>query len=201
MKILTVGYNYPGSELPAGDVPLIGFKPDSALLRDGKPFFLPNFSSEIAYQLCVVVRIGRLGKCIAPRFAHRYYSEVTLGIDWIARDMQTPLLKACWSQELCRSFDNSATIGTFVPLDELGGDVQSLPFRLCIDGVTVCEDSTSQMIHHVDETLSYVSQYMTVKMGDLLFTGAPPSGIGIAKIGEHYEGYLGDRKVLDCHVR
>lgn len=201
MKILAVGHNYPGFPASAADEPLLSLKPDSTLLRDGKPFFLPDFSQQVEYELSVVVRIDRLGKCIAPRFASRYYREVTLGIDWTARDLQARLLQQGWSWELSKAFDNSATLGTFVPLDELGGNVQSLPFRLCIDGCCVCQGDTSEMIHRVDDTLAYVSRFMTVKMGDLLFTGSPLSGIGPAAIGQHFEGYLGERLVLDFHVR
>lgn len=201
MKILTVGRNYPDCPFHIPEKPLIGFKPDSTLLRDGKPFFMPDFSEDIEYELSVVVRIDRLGKCIAPRFASRYYREVTLGIDWIDRDLQTKLVFKTWPWDLSNAFDNSAVIGSFVPLSELGGDVQALPFRLYIDGRCVCEGNTSEMIHRVDDTLAYVSRFMTLKMGDLLFTGSPKSGIGPGDIDQHFEGYIGERKVLDFHVR
>ena len=199
MKIIIVGNNYAERPELRTDTPLISFKPDSALVRDGKPFFLPDFSTRIEYELSVVVRVDRLGKCISPKFAHRYYQEVTVGIDWTARDLQEQLQQQGWSWELSKCFDNSAALGEFVPLSEVGGDIQHLPFRLDIDGQTVLQGDTAQMNHRVDDTLAYISRYMTLKMGDLLYTGSPSAGS--ATIGQHLEGYLAGRKLLDFHVR
>ena len=199
MKIIIVGNNYAERPELRTDTPLISFKPDSALVRDGKPFFLPDFSTRIEYELSVVVRVARLGKCISPKFAHRYYQEVTVGIDWTARDLQEQLQQQGWSWELSKCFDNSAALGEFVPLSEVGGDIQHLPFRLDIDGQTVLQGDTAQMNHRVDDTLAYISRYMTLKMGDLLYTGSPSAGS--ATIGQHLEGYLSGRKLLDFHVR
>ncbi len=117
--------------------PVIFLKPDSAILKDGKPFFIPDFSNEVHYETEVVVRICRLGKNIAPRFAHRYYDAVTVGIDFTARDLQRKFREAGNPWELCKGFDNSAAIGTFVPLEQAGGDVQRLDFHLTIDGKEV----------------------------------------------------------------
>lgn len=199
MKIIIVGNNYAERPELRTDTPLISFKPDSALVRDGKPFFLPDFSTRIEYELSVVVRVDRLGKCISPKFAHRYYQEVTVGIDWTARDLQEQLQQQGWSWELSKCFDNSAALGEFVPLSEVGGDIQHLPFRLDIDGQTVLQGDTAQMNHRIDDTLAYISRYMTLKMGDLLYTGSPSAGS--ATIGQHLEGYLAGRKLLDFHVR
>ena len=199
MKIIIVGNNYAERPELRTDTPLISFKPDSALVRDGKPFFLPDFSTRIEYELSVVVRVDRLGKCISPKFAHRYYQEVTVGIDWTARDLQEQLQQQGWSWELSKCFDNSAALGEFVPLAEVGGDIQHLPFRLDIDGQTVLQGDTAQMNHRVDDTLAYISRFMTLKMGDLLYTGSPSAGS--ATIGQHLEGYLAGRKLLDFHVR
>lgn len=199
MKIIIVGNNYAERPELRTDTPLISFKPDSALVRDGKPFFLPDFSTRIEYELSVVVRVDRLGKCISPKFAHRYYQEVTVGIDWTARDLQEQLQQQGWSWELSKCFDNSAALGEFVPLSEVGGDIQHLPFRLDIDGQTVLQGDTAQMNHRVDDTLAYISRFMTLKMGDLLYTGSPSAGS--ATIGQHLEGYLAGRKLLDFHVR
>lgn len=199
MKIIIVGNNYAERPELRTDTPLISFKPDSALVRDGKPFFLPDFSTRIEYEFSVVVRVDRLGKCISPKFAHRYYQEVTVGIDWTARDLQEQLQQQGWSWELSKCFDNSAALGEFVPLSEVGGDIQHLPFRLDIDGQTVLQGDTAQMNHRVDDTLAYISRYMTLKMGDLLYTGSPSAGS--ATIGQHLEGYLAGRKLLDFHVR
>ena len=178
--------------------PVIFMKPDSAILKDGKPFFLPDFSNEVHYETEVVVRICRLGKHIAPRFAHRYYDAVTVGIDFTARDLQRRFREAGNPWELCKGFDNSAAIGTFVPLEQVGGDVQRLDFHLDIDGQTVQRGCTADMLFRVDDIIAYVSRFMTLKIGDLLFT---PVGVGPVSIGQHLQGYLGDEKLLDFHIR
>ena len=180
--------------------PVIFLKPDSAILKDGKPFFLPDFSNELHYETEVVVRICRLGKCIAPRFAHRYYDAVTVGIDFTARDMQRRFREAGHPWELCKGFDGSAVIGRFVPLVEAGGDVQRLDFRLDIDGRTVQRGCTADMLFRVDDIIAYVSRFMTLKIGDLLYTGTP-AGVGPVSVGQHLQGYLGDEKLLDFHIR
>lgn len=205
MKIIAIGMNYALHKVELGHTeeiqePVIFLKPDSAILRDGKPFFLPDFSSEIHYETEVVVRISRLGKCIAPRFAHRYYDEVTLGIDFTARDLQRRFRAAGHPWELSKGFDNSAAIGQFVPLSELGGDVQKLHFHLDIDGRTMQRGYTADMQFRVDEIIAYVSRFMTLKMGDLIYTGTPV-GVGPVSIGQHLEGYIGDKKLLDFHIR
>ena len=205
MKIIAIGMNYALHKVELGHTeeiqePVIFLKPDSAILRNGKPFFLPDFSSEIHYETEVVVRISRLGKCIAPRFAHRYYDEVTLGIDFTARDLQRRFRAEGHPWELSKGFDNSAAIGQFVPLSELGGDVQKLHFHLDIDGRTMQRGYTADMQFRVDEIIAYVSRFMTLKMGDLIYTGTPV-GVGPVSIGQHLEGYIGDKKLLDFHIR
>ena len=183
-----------------GKEPVIFMKPDSALLRDGKPFFLPDFSADMQYEAEVVVRICRLGKHIAPRFAHRYYDAVTVGIDFTARDLQQRFRQEGLPWELAKGFDNSAAIGRFLPLEQLGGDVQQLDFRLDIDGREVQHGRTSDMLTGVDDLIAYVSRFMTLKMGDLLFTGTP-AGVGPVSIGQHLQGYLGEENVLDFYIR
>ena len=175
-------------------------KPDSALLRDGKPFFLPDFSDDVQYETEVVVRICRLGKHIAPRFASRYYDAVTVGIDFTARDLQNHFRAGGLPWELSKGFDNSAAIGRFIPLEQLGGNVQQLDFRLDIDGREVQRGCTADMLFRVDDILSYVSRFMTLKMGDLLFTGTP-AGVGPVAVGQHLQGYLGEEEVLDFYIR
>lgn len=205
MKIIAVGMNYAlhnrelGHEQESKE-PVIFLKPDSAILKDGKPFFLPDFSNEVHYETEVVVRICRLGKCIAPRFAHRYYDAVTVGIDFTARDMQRRFREVGNPWELCKGFDGSAAIGNFVPLAEVGGDVQRLNFHLDIDGKTVQQGCTADMLFCVDDIIAYVSRFMTLKIGDLLYTGTPV-GVGPVSIGQHLEGYLGNDKLLDFHIR
>lgn len=205
MKIIAVGMNYALHNRELGHTqenrePVLFMKPDSALLKDGKPFFLPDFSNEIHYEAEVVVHICRLGKHIAPRFAHRYYDAVTVGIDFTARDLQRAFRAAGNPWELSKGFDNSAAIGTFVPLEQLGKDVQHLNFRLEIDGNKVQEGHTADMLFRVDDIIAYASRFMTLKMGDLLFTGTP-AGVGPVSIGQHLQGYLEGGKVLDFYIR
>ena len=205
MKIIAVGMNYALHNQELGHrqenkEPVIFMTPDAAILKDGKPFFLPDFSNEVHYETEVVVRICRLGKHIAPRFAHRYYDAVTVGIDFTARDLQRRFREAGNPWELCKGFDNSAAIGTFVPLEQWGGDVQRLDFHLDIDGQTVQRGCTADMLFRVDDIIAYVSRFMTLKIGDLLFTGTPV-GVGPVSIGQHLQGYLGDEKLLDFHIR
>lgn len=179
--------------------PVIFMKPDSALLKDGKPFFIPDFSKQVDYETELVVRINRLGKNIAPRFAHRYYDAVTVGIDFTARDLQRNFRAEGKPWELCKGFDNSAAIGDFIPVDRFR-DVQQLNFRLDIDGKTVQNGCTADMIFQIDEIIAYVSQFYTLKIGDLLYTGTPV-GVGPVSIGQHLQGYLENEKLLDFYIR
>ncbi len=179
--------------------PTIFMKSDSSLLKDGKPFFIPDFSSEIHYETELVVKIDRLGKNIAERFAHRYYSEVSVGIDFTARDLQRRLREQGLPWEISKAFDNSAVIGTFIPLEE-AGNVNQLSFHLDMNGKTVQQGNTADMLFSVDQIIAYVSRFFTLKIGDLIYTGTPV-GVGPVSIGDHLEGYLGERKLLDFHIR
>ena len=204
MKIIAVGMNYAAHNKEMHHTlentePTLFMKADSALLKDGKPFFIPDFSQEVHYETEIVVRIDRLGKNIAERFAHRYYNEVTVGIDFTARDLQRRLRDEGRPWEISKAFDNSAVIGDFVPLSE-AGEIQSLSFRLDINGQTVQRGETADMIFSVDQIVSYASRFFTLKMGDLIYTGTP-AGVGPVSIGDHLQGYLGERKVLDFFVR
>ena len=205
MKIIAVGMNYVAhcQELHANEnlpqKPVIFMKPDSALLKDSKPFFIPDFSKRVDYETELVVRICRLGKNIAPRFAHRYYDAVTVGIDFTARDLQNKLRAEGKPWEISKGFDNSAVIGDFVPVNRFK-DVQNLDFHLTIDGNKVQEGNTRDMIFKIDELIAYVSQFYTLKIGDLLYTGTPV-GVGPVSIGQHLEGYLEGEKLLDFYVR
>lgn len=205
MKIIAVGMNYARHNKELGHTqenrePVIFMKPDSAILKDGKPFFVPDFSHEVHYETEVVVRICRLGKNIAPRFAHRYYDAVTVGIDFTARDLQRKFHEAGNPWELCKGFDNSAAIGTFISLEQAGGDLQNLDFHLDIDGCEVQRGNTADMLFKIDDIIAYVSRFMTLKIGDLLFTGTP-AGVGPVSVGQHLQGYLGGEKLLDFHIR
>ena len=205
MKILAVGMNYVAHchELHADEnlpkEPVIFMKPDSALLKDSKPFFIPDFSQQVDYETELVVRINRLGKNIAERFAHRYYNEVTVGIDFTARDLQRKLRAQGLPWEISKAFDNSAVLGTFIPV-ERAGDVNRIPFHLDINGKTVQEGNTQDMLFPVDKIIAYVSRFFTLKIGDLIYTGTPV-GVGPVKIDDHLQGYIGEQKLLDFFVR
>ena len=205
MKIIAVGMNYVAHchELHANESlpkePVIFMKPDSALLKDSKPFFIPDFSQRMDYETELVVRICRLGKNIAPRFAHRYYDAVTVGIDFTARDLQQRLKAEGKPWEISKGFDNSAVIGDFVPVNRFK-DVQNLDFHLTIDDNKVQQGNTRDMIFKIDDLIAYVSQFYTLKIGDLLYTGTPV-GVGPVSIGQHLEGYLEGEKLLDFYVR
>lgn len=204
MKIIAVGMNYAAHNKELHHTleltePTIFMKSDSSLLKDGKPFFIPDFSSEIHYETELVVKIDRLGKNIAERFAHRYYGEVTVGIDFTARDLQRRLREQGLPWEISKAFDNSAVVGAFIPLEEVG-NVNQLSFHLDMNGKTVQQGNTADMLFSVDQIIAYVSRFFTLKIGDLIYTGTPV-GVGPVSIGDHLEGYLGERKLLDFHVR
>ena len=205
MKIIAVGMNYAQHNQEMGNPhdlpdPVIFLKPDTALLRTGWPMFLPDFSTEVDYEAEVVVRICRLGRSIDTRFAHRYYDAVTVGIDFTARDLQRRFKQLGLPWELSKGFDGSAAVGRFVALEELGVGVQQLDFSLHIDGHEVQHGHTADMLHPVDHLISYVSQYITLRTGDLIYTGTP-AGVGPVSIGQHLEGYLMGEKVMDFHIK
>lgn len=204
MKILAVGLNYESHNIEMkrtfkSETPVIFMKPESAQLKDGKPFFIPDFSNEIHYETEMVVKINRLGKNIAEKFANRYYDELTVGIDFTARDLQKSLKEKGLPWEISKSFDNSAAIGNFVSKEEFQ-DIQDINFHLDINKETVQKDNTSNMIYSIDKIIAYVSQYFTLKIGDLIFTGTP-AGIGPVKIDDHLEGFIENKKLLDFHIR
>lgn len=180
--------------------PSFFLKPDSALLVGGKPFFYPEFSNRIEHEIELVVRIDRVGKSIEERFAHKYYSSVTLGIDFTARDLQSEAKSKGLPWTLSKGFDGSAVLGDFVPLAELGGNVQDLDFALLRNGETVQSGNTSQMLCSVDRMISYLSDFMLLRTGDLIYTGTP-SGVGPVAIGDTLEGELCGRKLLHCKVK
>ena len=204
MKIIAVGMNYANhnKEMQHSLVlsePVIFMKPDSALLKNGKPFFIPDFSSDIHYETEVVVKINKLGKNIDEQFAYRYYDGITVGIDFTARDLQQALRQKSLPWEICKGFDGAATIGSFIAVSEVGS-IQNLVFHLDIDGRTVQQGNTSDMLFTVDRIIAWISRFVTLKTGDLIFTGTP-AGVGKVEIGNHLQGYLGKRKLLDFYVR
>lgn len=205
MKIIAIGMNYSlhCKELHANEAlpqePVIFMKPDSALLKDSKPFFIPDFCEQVDYETELVVRINRLGKNISERFAHRYYDAVTVGIDFTARDLQRKFRAEGKPWELCKGFDSSAAIGDWIPVERFK-NVQDIHFHLDIDGNCVQKGYTGDMLFCVDRIIAYVSQFCTLKIGDLLFTGTPV-GVGPVAIDNHLEGYLENEKVLDFYIR
>lgn len=202
MKIIGIGMNYVehnreiNAEVPT--CPVVFTKPDSALLRDNKPFFLPDFSSEVHYETEIVLRINRIGKNIAPKFASRYYDEFALGIDFTARDLQTDFRKKGLPWDLAKGFDNSAVISPFLPIKDF--DKSNISFRLDINSKIVQVGNTSDMIFSFDEIIAYVSQFFTLKIGDLIFTGTP-SGVGKVAINDLLEGYVGEQKMFCFRIK
>ncbi len=205
MKIFAVGLNYPqhnkelNETLYKGEVPVIFTKADSSLLKDGKPFFVPDDMGRIDYETEIVVRICRLGKAIPARFAHRYYDAVTVGIDFTARELQAELRKKGLPWEMCKGFDGAAAIGEWVSVEKFR-DVQALQFHLDINGKTVQEGRTSDMLFNIDEIIEYISKYFTLKTGDIIYTGTPV-GVGPVNIDDHLTGYIEDRKVLEFNIK
>jgi 2-keto-4-pentenoate hydratase/2-oxohepta-3-ene-1,7-dioic acid hydratase in catechol pathway len=203
MKIFAVGMNYAAHNKELHHTleqqePVIFMKGD-AVLKDGKPFFIPDFSSEVHYETELVIKICRLGKHIAEPFAHRYYEEVTVGIDFTARDLQTQLRNRGLPWEISKAFDGAAVVGKFLPLSS-AGDIRRLAFHLDVNGQTVQAGNTCDMIFSVDEIVAYVSRFFTLRMGDLIYTGTP-AGVGAVHVGDRLQGFLGDSKLLDFYVR
>ena len=181
------------------EAPVLFTKADSSLLKSGKPFFVPDFMGRIDYEAELVIRICRLGKNIPQRFAHRYYDAVTMGIDFTARDVQQQLREKGLPWDLSKSFDGAAAIGEWVSKDKFL-DVQALRFHLDINGQTVQEGCTADMVFGIDEIVAYISQYFTLKTGDVIFTGTP-AGVGPVHIDDHLEGYVEERKVLEFNCK
>ncbi len=209
MKIICIGRNYNDhiqeKDLGGGGVkpsePLFFMKPDTALLRNNDPFYIPRFSQEIHYECELVVRINRVGRSIEERFAHRYYDEVGLGIDFTARDIQRRAIAEGLPWESCKSFDYSAAISPqFIPLEELGGKIQELDFTLHLNDELRQTGKTSEMLWTVDQLIAHVSQYVMLRMGDLLFTGTP-AGVGKVTAGDNLRASLAGRELLNFDIR
>lgn len=205
MKIFAIGMNYAqhnkemDGALYKPEEPVVFLKADSSLLKDKKPFFLPDELGRVDYETELVVRISRLGKSIPQRFAHRYYDAVTCGIDFTARDLQRKCKEKGLPWTLCKGFDGAAAIGEWVPLEKFR-DIQAIHFHLDINGKTVQEGCTSDMLYTVDELIAYISRWFTLKTGDILFTGTPV-GVGPVHINDHLEGWLEERKVMEFNVK
>lgn len=204
MKIIAIGWNYPrhNAELAVStekpERPVIFMKPDTAVLREGEPFYLPDFSNEMHYETEVVVRISKMGKNIARKFANRYYDAIGIGIDFTARDLQRQFKQAGDPWDLCKGFDNSAPLSRFIPKEELP-DFDKLKFHLLLNGKQVQTGATADMFFSIDEIIEYVSKFVTLKVGDVIFTGTP-EGVGPVKVGDKLEAFLENNKMLELDV-
>jgi 2-keto-4-pentenoate hydratase/2-oxohepta-3-ene-1,7-dioic acid hydratase in catechol pathway len=203
MKIICIGLNYRKHAMEMGrplpQEPVVFLKPDSSILKNNKPFFLPGFSSMIQYELEVVIKISKLGKGISAKFAHRYYDELTLGIDITARDLQKKFATDGMPWELSKCFDGAAPMGEFVPVAGVG-DIGNLDFRLEINNKVRQSGNTSDMIFGFNKIVEYVSGFFTLKTGDLIFTGTP-AGVGRLQRNDNLVAYLGDKPVLDFMIK
>lgn len=194
MKIICIGRNYAEharelkNEIPSE--PVFFLKPDTALILQGHPFFYPDFSKDIHYECEIVVRINRLGKNIEERFAHRYYEDIALGIDFTARDVQSELKSKGLPWEKAKAFDGSAAVGNFVSISFLKNR-DNIQFKLLKNGQVVQVGQSTDMLFSIDSIIAHVSKYFTLKIGDLIFTGTP-AGVGPVSIGDHLEGVLED---------
>ncbi|ALL08022.1 2-hydroxyhepta-2,4-diene-1,7-dioate isomerase [Pedobacter sp. PACM 27299] len=203
MKIIAIGRNYAAhaKELnnPIPGTPVIFLKPDTAALRENKPFYIPEFSSDIHYELEVVLKICREGKHIAEKFAGNYFEEVGLGIDFTARDIQTRHKEKGLPWELAKAFDHSAAVSAFVPKGQLS-DLHQLPFELQINGEPRQKGNTKDMIFSFEYLISFISQYFTLKKGDLIFTGTP-EGVGQVHEGDKLEAWMDGHQLLNFDIK
>ena len=202
MKIICIGRNYIDhvkelkNEKP--DEPVIFMKPDSAILQRNKPFFIPYFSDNVQYEAEVVIRINRLGKAIQAKFAHKYYDELTLGIDFTARDLQNKLKEKSLPWERSKGFDGSAALGKWIKKDGL--NLKKLSFSLDINGKTVQNGNTSDMMWSIDQLIEETSKFFTLKIGDIIYTGTP-AGIGKVNINDDLIGYIEGNEVMHFRIK
>ncbi len=202
MKILCVGRNYSEHAKELGNAvpenPVIFSKPDTALLKNGEPFYIPDFSNDVHHEIELVIKINKVGKKIQEKFARNYFSEIGLGIDFTARDKQNELKSKGLPWELAKAFDGSAPIGNFINIENI--DLKNIDFSLQKNGQLVQQGNTSQMIFSFEQIVSFVSQYFTLKVGDLIYTGTP-AGVSQVNIGDHLEGFIGNESMLICEVK
>ena len=203
MKIICVGRNYTDhiqelkSETPAE--PVLFLKPDTAILLKKNPFFIPEFSKEVHHEVELLVKINKIGKHIDKKFAHKYYDEIGLGIDFTARDLQADLKKNGLPWEKAKAFDGSAVIGKFINKEEIE-DLDNLGFHLEINGNTVQKGNSNQMLWKIDALIEYISKYFTLKIGDVIFTGTP-SGVGKVNPEDQLIGYIGGTEMFSIKVK
>ncbi|MCR6641486.1 MAG: fumarylacetoacetate hydrolase family protein [Sporocytophaga sp.] len=203
MKILAIGRNYADhikelkNEQP--EAPVIFLKPDTALIRNNSPFYYPDFSNNIHFEVELVIKISKEGKNIEEKFAHKYFQEIGLGIDFTARDIQDKAKAAGLPWTLAKGFNGSAPISEFVQKANFK-DLNNLSFSLVQNGVLKQSGNSGQMIHNFDAIISYISKFITLKQGDIIFTGTP-AGVGPVKIGDRLEGFIENEKFIDFEVK
>ncbi|WP_295720928.1 fumarylacetoacetate hydrolase family protein [Mucilaginibacter sp.] len=203
MKIIAIGRNYAehAKELnnPVPTVPVIFMKPDTAILKDNKPFYHPDFSEDIHHEIEIVLKVSKEGKHIGEKFAGSYYEEIGLGIDFTARDIQNRHKEKGLPWELAKAFDGSAPISAFVPKTKFA-NIYDINFKLDVSGETRQEGNTGNLLFSFESIIAFVSKYVTLKKGDLIFTGTP-AGVSKVKVGDRLEGYLEGEKMLDFYVK
>lgn len=203
MKIIAIGRNYAehAKELnnPVPTIPVIFMKPDTALLKDNKPFYHPEFSQDIHHEIELVLKISKEGKHVNEKFAANYFEEVALGIDFTARDIQSKHKEKGLPWELAKAFDNSAPVSNFLPKNQFA-DLYNINFKLDINGQTRQQGNTKDLLFSFERIIAFVSQYITLKKGDLIFTGTP-EGVSKVAVGDRLEGFLEGEKLLDFYVK
>lgn len=203
MKLICIGRNYTEhieelkNERPSD--PVIFLKPDTSILLKKQPFFIPDFSEEVHHEVELLVKIKKVGKHIEEKFAHKYYDEIGLGIDFTARDLQSKLKEKGLPWEKAKAFDGAALIGDFVPKSEFT-DLNNINFRLENNGKLVQQGNSSYMLWKIDALIEYISKYFTLKIGDIIFTGTP-SGVSKVNPNDHLEGYLENKKVFSVKIK
>jgi len=206
MKIIAIGKNYANhiAEMQSefdkfSGEPVVFMKPDTALLKDNTPFYYPEFSQEIHNEVEIVVKISKEGKYIEEAFAHKYYEEIGIGIDFTARDIQAKLKKNSYSWELAKAFNGSAPVSNFIPKSQFS-DIQNINFHLDINGETRQKGNTSMMIFKIDYIIAFISKFFTLKKGDLIFTGTP-EGVGAVKIGDKLSAFIENEKMMEFEIK
>lgn len=203
MKIICVGRNYTDhiKELENNKPkdPVLFLKPDSSIILNNKPFFIPDFSQNIHYELELIIKISRLGKHIQEKFSHKYYNFIGLGIDFTARDLQSDLKSKGLPWEKSKAFDGSCFISKWINKSDFN-DVNNLNFNLNKNGKTVQKTNSKLMLWKIDELISYISTFFTLKIGDVIFTGTP-AGVGNVSIGDNLEGFIEDNKIFNLNIK
>ena len=203
MKIICIGRNYGAHAKELNNAipeePIVFLKPQTALLKDNKPFFLPEWSADMHYETELVLKVCKQGKYIEEKFAHKYFDEVSVGIDFTARDLQNQQKAKGLPWEISKSFDNSAVLGDVKKVSDIGKS-SGFQFHLLLNGAKVQDGNTNDMIFPFEKIISYASQFFTLQVGDLIYTGTP-AGVGAVKIGDRLEGFLEEQKVFDFEIK